>query len=428
MIPMNQDSARANRILGALPMNDYLRMAPHLEATALQAGQVLDAPGQPGAHIYFPVSCAATLVSVTRDGEMSELALTGREGMIGLPSLLGNAGLGMQAVVLRPGMAYRLPTPAFTATALSSAPLQALCLRYVQHLMLQMSQGVVCSLHHSVLQRLSSWLLYHRTVTEGDQVQATHETIAHMLGVRRESITQAAGLLQADHGVTTSRGRIMIDNAEVLRTHVCECYALVAEDHRMLWQEPLPPVLPAWGHGPFEHSGEIGVQEAAATLPGDGRDSRYADMYDFAPVGLLSVDSQSRLVEVNLAAAILLGISRSQCHQYHYVDFLQDEARARFEAYHREVLSGRCRRHCDVVLKAAAHRAPVIVRLEATVDESGEESRMVMIDITDTYERAPQDRAGHAPEAAGASEGLPWRPARSEGGSDATKVGPAVIG
>ncbi len=396
---LNPESARANRILGALPMSDYLRLSPQLESVQLQAGQVLEAGGQNAAHVHFPVSCAATLVSATRDGDTSELALMGREGLIGLPALLGNAPLGMQAVVLRPGLAFRVSTPVFAATLQASAPLQALCLRYVQNLMLQMAQGVVCSLHHSVLQRLSSWLLYHRAVTENDQVRATHETIAHMLGVRRESITQAAGQLQAHGCLTTSRGRITIDDPQALQDHVCECYGLMADDHRQLWDMPLAPGSNGWSQGAEHHGDGDGL--AMDHTRGHSEDGRYADIYDFAPVGLLSLDPQGRLVETNLAAAILLGISRSQCHLHRFADFVQDEALASFEAFHREVLSGRCRRHCDVALKAVAHRGPAVVRLEATVDESGEENRMVMVDVTDTYERlhALQMR-GHTPEPA----------------------------
>lgn len=402
------DSPRANRILGTLPLNDYLRLSPHLEAVHLLAGQVLEAPMLSITHVHFPVSCAATLLSTTRDGELSELALTGREGLIGLPALLGNAPLGIQAVVLTAGLAYRLPTSVFFATLQSSASLQSLCLRYVQNLMLQMAQGVTCSLHHSVLQRLSSWLLYHRAVTESDQVRATHETIAHMLGVRRESITQAAGQLQANHCLTTSRGCITIDDADALRGHVCECFGLVAEDHRQLWAQPLPPESSAWAQGLADGQAASEDEGVTSHEPRSDTDGRYADIYDFAPVGLLSVDSQGRLVEANLAAAIFLGIQRSQCHQHRFVDFLHDEARVSFEEFHREVLSGRCRRHCDLALKAAAHRAPAVVRLEATVDESGEENRMVMVDVTDAYERFEQLQSRGSERARVVSESMLW--------------------
>ena len=394
-------SPRANRMLGALPMAHYMGLSPHLEPVQLQAGHVLEGAGVPSTHAHFPIDCAVTLVSATRDGEMSELALIGREGMVGLQAMLGAPTTALQSVVLRPGLAYRVPVSILSQTLQQSSAMQTMTLRYLQNLMLQMAQGVVCSLHHSVLQRLSTWLLYHHTVTQSPQVKATHETIAHMLGVRRESITQAAGQLQQFGCISTSRGRITLHEPDGLRQHVCECYAMVEHDHQQLWQTQLQE-LSAWGGNGHADSGSAALDEPLdlPAVNGHGRDEgRYADIYDFAPVGLLSIDSQGRLVEVNMAAAIQLDISRSQCHQYRFADFVQDEARASFEDFHREVLSGRCRRHCDIALKAAAHRGPAVVRLEATVDESGEESRMVMVDVSDTYERLQQLQSrGPAPE------------------------------
>ncbi|MFM8575719.1 MAG: PAS domain-containing protein [Limnohabitans sp.] len=109
-----------------------------------------------------------------------------------------------------------------------------------------------------------------------------------------------------------------------------------------------------------------------------------------APVGLLSVDSQGRLLETNMAAAIQLGIPRSQCRQYRFVDFLQPESREAFERFHREVLSGKCRRHCELGLLPAARSPAAVVRLDATVDENGEENRMVMVDITESHRQMAQ--------------------------------------
>lgn len=392
MVP--QDSARANRILGALPMADYMPLVSHLEAVNLSAGQVIEAPGVACTHVYFPVGCAISLISATRDGEMSALALTGREGLAGLPALLGAPSSAMQSVVLRPGLAYRLPVAVVGQALQRSAALHGLALRYVQSLMLQMAQGVVCSLHHSVLQRLSSWLLYHETVTACGQVRATHETIAHMLGVRRESITQAAGLLQGAGCISTSRGRITLHDLQGLREHVCECFAMVEEDHQQLWEG----ALPLDGHAVHNSMGvlqHITADDADDEAPDQ---NRYADIYDFAPVGLLSVDSQGRLIEANMAAAIQLGISRSQCHQYRFVDFLQPESRQPFEQFHREVLNGKCRRHCELGLMAGAHRPAAVVRLDATVDESGEENRMVMVDVTDSHRQMAQLLHGHGRE------------------------------
>ena len=205
-----------------------------------------------------------------------------------------------------------------------------------------------------------------------------------MLGVRRESITQAAGLLQAAGCISTSRGRITIHDGQGLRAHVCDCFDQIEQDQRQLWQEPV-------------HDGSatsaLGYPGAALAPDGDGdlaahsqtTTGRYADIYDFAPVGLLSVDSHGRLIETNMAAAIQLGITRSQCRQYSFVDFLQPESREVFRQFHREVLSGKCRRHCELGLQSGAHRPASVVRLDAVVDESGQESRMVMVDVTDSH-------------------------------------------
>lgn len=396
MVPLQ--TARANRILGALPMSDYLALASHLEPVQVQNGQVMEAAGAGCAHAHFPVDCAVTLVSATRDGEMSELALIGREGVVGLPALLGTTTTPLQSVVLRSGLAYRLPAPVFTQALQNSRSMQSLALRYVQNLMLQMAQGVVCSLHHSVLQRLSTWLLFHHTVTASDQVRATHETIAHMLGVRRESITQAAGLLQQAGCISTSRGRMLINDPAALRSHVCECFSMVEGDHRQLWQLPMPVAQTATEG--FDRDTDGLSDTAGDDRPADGADGadgRYADIYDFAPVGLLSVDSQGQLIESNMAAAIQLGISRSHCHQYRFVDFLQPESRQTFEAFHREVLSGKCRRHCEVGLQSGAHRPAAVVRIDAVVDESGNESRMVMVDVTESHRQLAQLLNGQHP-------------------------------
>lgn len=391
-------SPRTNRILGALPLADYLALSPHLEPVQVQAGQAMHGPGSSCAHAHFPVDCAITLVSATRDGEMSELALIGREGLVGLPELLGGPVTAMQSVVLRPGLAYRMPAAVFAQALQERQALQALALRYVQNLMLQMAQGVVCSLHHSVLQRLSSWLMHHHTVTASAQVRATHETIAHMLGVRRESITQAAGLLQQAGCISTSRGRITIHDSQALRGHVCECFSLVEDDHRQLWQTPVfddtvtSAARPWQGAAP---SAGLGAPEQLQAPSGDGRaESRYADIYDFAPVGLLSVDSQGQLIEANMAAAILLGIARSHCREHRFEEFLQPESREAFARFHHEVLSGRCRRHCELGLLPASHRGHAVVRLDAVVDESGEESRMVMVDVTDSHRPAGSLESG----------------------------------
>ena len=385
-------SARQNDILAALPILDYASIADDLESVDLVSGQVIDEPGLVSSSVYFPVSCTASLVSSTQDGEMSELAITGHEGLVGVASVLGMPAVNHRVVVMCAGQAYRMPASAFEDALARSEPFRRLALRYVQALMAQMAQSIVCSRHHSVLQRLSFWLLFNQDRSANGQLKVTHETIAHMLGVRRESITQAAGLLQSYGWIRTSRGKIAIEDSHGLDSCACECYGLVKAEYTRLQQTVQQPMsLGQDGSDGMPRSFNAqGTPQggADASTPSAAVDRKYADIYDFAPVGLLSVDLQGRILEANMAGAILLGIQRSQSSGHVFTDFLTDESREAFLTFHAEVMSGKCRRHCELTLKATSQRPCMVVRVDATVDEDGLENRMVMFDITEQVQQA----------------------------------------
>lgn len=381
-------SARQNAILAALPLADYASLADSLELVDLASGQVIDEPGLAPGAVYFPVSCSVSLVSSTQDGDMSELAITGQEGLVGIGAVLGMPATNHRAMVLCAGQAYRMSGAQLDMALTRSQALRRLLLRYVQALMGQMAQSIVCSRHHSVLQRLSFWLLFNRDRSAREQLKVTHETIAHMLGVRRESITQAAGVLQTAGGIRTSRGKIVIEDALGLGRHACECYAMVKADYERL-QQPLPDAQSVLAAHATDAEHPLGLPQgtdaALRSLPGD---RKYADIYDFAPVGLLSVDPQGRILEVNMAGAILLGIQRSRSCSHVFTEFLSEEDQDTFLAFHEEVMSGKCRRHCELALQPTAQRPAVVVRIDATVDEDGLENRMVMSDITEQVQQA----------------------------------------
>lgn len=383
-----EKSARQNGILAALPISDYVDIADALESVDLVAGQVIDEPGAVQGFVYFPVSCTASLVSSTQEGEMSELAITGHEGLVGVAAVLGMPSVNHHSIVMCDGQAYRMSAHAFALAMGQSPSLRRLTLRYVQALMSQMAQSIVCSRHHSVLQRLSFWLLFNQDRSASDQLKVTHETVAHMLGVRRESITQAAGQLQSSGWIRTSRGKIFIENPSGLSSRACECYGLVKAEYERL-QQPVSSDADgaqAWmtdGHDPLHRDHPTD----GASLHG-GSDRKYADIYDFAPVGLLSLDSAGQILELNMAGAILLGIQRSQCARHAFTEFLTDAAQGDFLAFHAEVMSGKCRRHCELTLQATPQRPLMVVRVHATVDEEGLENRMVMFDITEQVQQA----------------------------------------
>jgi CRP-like cAMP-binding protein len=416
-------NANNNLILSALSAAELAALAPHLERVTLASGQVMGQPGHSMAHVYFPLSCSVSWVSHTADGESAELALVGSDGLVGVPLVLGGLAMQHTVQVQCGGQALRMGADVFLRLLGTQVRLHKLALLYAQWQMTQLAQSIVCSRHHAVSERLSHWLLSHAQAAKRCELHVTHETIAHMLGVRRESVTQAAGRFQAAGWLGNSRGKITLKDTQSLSRMACECHARSqAESQRYVHQLARLAQTPH-GDGHASSAGmagngaatsmsaadaglplssvlspelpPYGLSPAQATPPHTGDDlQKYVDAYDFAPVGFVTLDAQGQILQTNLAGAILLDIQRSQCQHQRFSDFLDGESQAPFARFHNEVLGGQCRRHCVVQLTAAAHRSALRVRIDATADEWGVENRMVLIDVSeDTTSAGPQ--SGH---------------------------------
>lgn len=375
------DSARQNRILAGIPLSHYARLSEHLKPVILAAGQVICEPGESLEFVYFPTTCTTSLLSQTAEGDSSELAMTGRDGLVGVSLVLGSHSANHRVVVQCAGIAYRMPAGVFQSELTRCRELQQLALCHVQALITQMSQSIVCIGHHSVRERLCYWLLFNQGAVGSDHLKVTHETIANMLGVRRESITQALGKLQSAGLVSSGRGQIQVLDREGLTDAVCECYSLVFDETERLYERVKLP--PQW---------DAAMAEGQDTLEEPTSLNKYQDAYDFAPVGFVSLDLNGRVLQTNLSGAIMLGIQRSQRSNSAMTDFIQPADQALFMAFHREVLSGKCRRHCELTLSPNGHRSDMVVRIDATLDEQGDECRLVMIDVTEDNQKVAQQR------------------------------------
>jgi len=397
-----------NLILAALSTTELAALAPHLERVTLNSGQVIAQPGQVIGQVYFPLSCSLSWVSHTADGESAELALVGCDGLIGVPLVLGGLTMQNAVQVQFGGQALRMGADVFLRILGTQVRLHKLALLYVQWQMAQMAQSIVCSRHHAVSERLSHWLLSNAQAAKRLELHVTHETISHMLGVRRESVTQAAGRFQTSGWIGNSRGKITLKDPDSLRRMACECQSRSQTETQRYVQQLArlaqtpnghdhPSAVSMVGHGaatpmltadarpplPSELSPYgLSHAEAAESEP-VGNLQKYVDAYDFAPVGFVTLDAQGKILQTNLAGAILLDIQRSQCQHQLFSDFLDGESQAPFARFHHEVLGGQCRRHCVVQLTAAAHRSALRVRIDATADEWGVENRMVLIDVSE---------------------------------------------
>ena len=217
-----------NELLAALPRGAYLRLLPHLESVSLPLGTSLYNSGESIEHVYFPEDALISLVTHMRDGATVEVGLIGRDGMVGIPVLLGDDIAFEAAVVQIAGSALRLPSVAFKeALKRGRNPLLTRLLLYTRVLMKQVAQTAACNGRHTAEKRLARWLLMCHDRAESDELALTQDFISDMLGLRRAGVSSAAIGLQQEGFISYSRGRITILRRAGLEAFACECYAAV---------------------------------------------------------------------------------------------------------------------------------------------------------------------------------------------------------
>lgn len=226
--------AGANRLLAALPDTELQRWLPQLEHVDLPLGHVLYESGATLSHVYFPTTAIVSLLYVLENGASAEIAVVGKEGIVGISLFMGGESTPNRAVVQSAGKGFRLSADALKVEFNRAGPVLHLLLRYTQALITQMSQTAVCNRHHSLDQQLCRWLLLSLDRLTGDELVMTQELISNMLGVRREGVTEAAQQLQAAGLIRYARGRITVLDRARLEQRSCECYAVVKKEYDRL--------------------------------------------------------------------------------------------------------------------------------------------------------------------------------------------------
>ncbi len=229
---------RVNHLLAALPQTDWQRWWPQLERMPMPLGQVLYEPGTVMTHAWFPTTAIVSLQYVTENGASAGIAVVGNEGVVGIPLFMGGGSTPSRAVVHSAGEGFRMPAPAIRDEFSRSPAVMMMLLRYTQALIAQMAQTAVCNRHHSVDQQLCRWLLLSLDRLPGSELVVTQELIAHMLGVRREGVTEAALALQKLGLIRYARGHISVLDRPGLEQRSCECYAVVKREYDRLLVNP----------------------------------------------------------------------------------------------------------------------------------------------------------------------------------------------
>ena len=199
---------RDNLLLAKLPEAEWNRWATCLERVDLQQGQVLSESGRTAAYVYFPTTAIVSLLYMTVDGESSEFAVVGKDGVVGISLFMGGNATPSHSVVQSAGWAYRLRSQAAREEIDRAGPVLMMMLRYTQDLMAQVAKTAACNRYHSIEQLLCRRLLLSLDRVPSVALFMTQELLAGLLGVRREGITAAALKLQQAGLIRYSRGRI----------------------------------------------------------------------------------------------------------------------------------------------------------------------------------------------------------------------------
>ena len=224
-----------NYLLAALPSHERERIAPHLSPVSMQLGQVVYESGDHLSHVYLPTTAIISMLYVMENGASAEIAVVGRDGLLGVALFMGGETMPNRAIVQSAGQAFRLSGEIVKQEFARGGAIQRLFLRYTQALITQMAQTAVCNRHHSIAQQFCRWLLLSLDRLESNDVRMTQELIANMLGVRRAGVTETARKLQDDGAIRYSRGLIEVVDRRALEAQVCECYKVVKRESDRLF-------------------------------------------------------------------------------------------------------------------------------------------------------------------------------------------------
>jgi CRP-like cAMP-binding protein len=224
-----------NRLIAMMLPESRARIESAGRMVELHFGTSLATAGEPVEHVYFPHNGLISLYVLMQDGRGVDASTIGWEGMTGAPGVLGQGLSPCEMVMQISGVATQVPASSFLQLLDEDPELRSLMMRYVEVLMLQVIRTAACNRLHEVEERLARWLLHSHDAMQMDQLHLTQDFLSAMLGVRRASVTIAAGALQRAGMIEYSRGEISILNRAALEEIACEDYAVIHHAHQHLF-------------------------------------------------------------------------------------------------------------------------------------------------------------------------------------------------
>lgn len=236
---MTASGLPSNLLLQMLDAADFDLLRPHLATVEMVREAVLGEAGVALRYIYFPHSGSVSIMVGLSEGQMIEVAMLGRDSVVGGGAALADGIAPADAVVLFPGTASMLEIAAFRTVAAASVRFRSLMVRHEQVLLAHAQQSLICNTLHPVEARLARWLLRARDLSDSEILPLTQEDLAQMMGVRRNAISVVAHALQRAGIIRYSRGQIEITDLRALEATSCDCYSAV-QTHYARLLEPDP--------------------------------------------------------------------------------------------------------------------------------------------------------------------------------------------
>jgi CRP-like cAMP-binding protein len=181
--------------------------------------------------VYFLEEGICSVVVTMETGNTVEVGITGRDGFVGLPALLGTRHSPNRSFIQIPGHGFSVKAKVLQQQSEASSELRLRLQRVVQRMLVQTAQTAACNRVHELEERLARWLLMCQDRVQSDQIPITQEFLAMMLGTRRTTVTVAAGMLHKAGLIAYSRGHVTIQNREHLEHAACECYRIIREEY-----------------------------------------------------------------------------------------------------------------------------------------------------------------------------------------------------
>jgi len=213
-------------MISQLKIDKYERLLDSFQLVGLEPGQLIFRPYEAIQFVYFPVTAIIAMEIDISDGTSAEIVLIGKEGMVGSGVMGGNQNFS-RARVKFSGFAYKLPLSIFQSELAQDRAFLKIWMAATRQMILQIAMPTVCSSKHSNEQQIIRWIMNTLDKTQGNSLQVTHQEIADILGIRRESVTLAAGKLSHEGLIEVSRGQLEVLDRPKLEARACECYRVM---------------------------------------------------------------------------------------------------------------------------------------------------------------------------------------------------------